>query len=150
MLGIIFIIWILFIKVHIQGPVHHEYHHVDIEHKQAMVPGEVISTPYGPMKLVPAGKGGDDNGGGGGGGGDGGGGGGGGNGGGGKGGGGKGGGGGGKGGGGGGDDDGGGGGGGKGGGGAGAGAGGAGGAGGGKATLFINDLIVRIIFCYFK
>ena len=53
-----------------QGPVHHEYHHVDIEHKQSMVPGEVISTPYGPMKLVPAGKGGgDDDGGGGGGGG---------------------------------------------------------------------------------
>ena len=52
-------------QVHLQGPVHHEYHHVDIEHKQPMAPGEVISTPYGPMKLVPAGKGGDDDGGGG-------------------------------------------------------------------------------------
>ena len=101
-----------------QGPVHHEYHHVDIEHKQSMVPGEVISTPYGPMKLVPAGKGGgDDDGGGGGGGG-----------------GGKGGGGGGKGGG---DDKGGGGGGGKGGGGDGGGGAGGGGAGGGSG-IFIN------------
>lgn len=58
--------------IHINGPVHHEYTHVEVEEEKKppdLKPGQTLKTPYGPMKLVPA-DGGDGGGGGGGGGGD--------------------------------------------------------------------------------
>ena len=44
--------------IHIAGPVHHEYAHIQVNEEKKppdLKPGQTLSTPYGPMTLVPAG-----------------------------------------------------------------------------------------------
>ena len=44
--------------IHIAGPVHHEYAHIQVNEEKKppdLKPGQTLNTPYGPMTLVPAG-----------------------------------------------------------------------------------------------